>query len=107
MDLEYRDLLLAIAQIAVTIAGFSSLAGIFAGRRGDVLIRSIGATGSPNTPNVLQQLAVAAGCRYIVTFDAKDFGSGGPFSLRVVTSREFVQLPRDVISPAPGGHCVR
>lgn len=41
MDLEYRDLLLAIAQIAVTIAGFSSLAGIFAGRRGGVLIRSI------------------------------------------------------------------
>jgi putative PIN family toxin of toxin-antitoxin system len=44
----------------------------------------------PNDDMVLE-LAVAAGCKYIITFNTKDFGSGRPFSLRVVTPREFLQ----------------
>ena len=44
----------------------------------------------PNDDMVLE-VAVAAGCRYIVTFNTRDFGSGRPFSLRVVTPREFLQ----------------
>jgi putative PIN family toxin of toxin-antitoxin system len=41
--------------------------------------------------DMVLELAVAAGGRYIVTFNTKDFGSGRPFSLRVVTPREFLQ----------------
>jgi len=41
--------------------------------------------------DMVLELAVAAGCRYIVTFNTKDFGTGRPFSLRVVTPREFLQ----------------
>jgi putative PIN family toxin of toxin-antitoxin system len=44
----------------------------------------------PNDDMVLEA-AVAANCRYIVTFDKRDFGSSRTFSLRVVTPREFLQ----------------
>jgi putative PIN family toxin of toxin-antitoxin system len=44
----------------------------------------------PNDDMVLE-VAVAAGCRYLVTFNKGDFGSGHPFSIRVVTPREFLQ----------------
>jgi predicted nucleic acid-binding protein len=37
------------------------------------------------------ELAVAAGCRFIVTFNTRDFGSARSFSLRVLTPREFLK----------------
>lgn len=41
--------------------------------------------------DMVLEVAVAAGCRYIVTFNTRDFGSGRAFALRVVTPREFLQ----------------
>lgn len=37
------------------------------------------------------EAAVAAGCQYIVTFNKRDFESGRPVPVRVVTPQEFLQ----------------
>jgi len=37
------------------------------------------------------ELAVTAGCEYIVTFNRKDFGGAEQFGLRVVTPAEFLR----------------
>ena len=41
--------------------------------------------------DMVLELAVAAGCRFIVTFNTRDFGSARSFSLRVLTPREFLK----------------
>jgi predicted nucleic acid-binding protein len=41
--------------------------------------------------DMVLEVAVAAGCRCVVTFNRGDFGSGHPFSIRVVTPREFLK----------------
>lgn len=40
--------------------------------------------------DMVLEAAVAGGCRYIVTFNKRDFGATRTFSLRVVTPREFL-----------------
>jgi len=41
--------------------------------------------------DMVLELAVAAGCQFIVSFNTRDFGSTRAFSLRVLTPREFLQ----------------
>jgi predicted nucleic acid-binding protein len=41
--------------------------------------------------DMVLELAVAAGCRFIVTFNTRDFGPARSFSQRVLTPREFLQ----------------
>lgn len=41
--------------------------------------------------DMVLEAAVAAGCRYIVTFNKRDFESSRPFPVRVVTPQEFLQ----------------
>jgi len=40
--------------------------------------------------DMVLEAAVAAGCRYIVTFNKRDFESGRPLPLRLATPREFL-----------------
>jgi putative PIN family toxin of toxin-antitoxin system len=40
--------------------------------------------------DMVLEAAVAAGCRYVVTFNKRDFESGDPLPVRVVTPREFL-----------------
>lgn len=41
--------------------------------------------------DMVLEAAVAAGCRYIVTFNKRDFESSRPFPIRAVTPQEFLQ----------------
>ena len=41
--------------------------------------------------DMVLEAAVAAGCRYIVTFNKRDFESSRPFPVRVVTPQEFLK----------------
>jgi putative PIN family toxin of toxin-antitoxin system len=41
--------------------------------------------------DMVLEAAVAAGCRYIVTFNKRDFESSRPFSVRAVTPQELLQ----------------
>lgn len=41
--------------------------------------------------DMVLELAVAAGCRFIVTFNTRDFGPARSFSQRVLTPREFLK----------------
>jgi len=42
--------------------------------------------------DMVLELAVAASCGYIVTFNARDFGGAEQFGISVLTPKEFLQL---------------
>jgi predicted nucleic acid-binding protein len=42
------------------------------------------------------ELAVAAGSRFIVTFNARDFAAAQSFGVRVVTPQEFLRAIGDI-----------
>lgn len=48
------------------------------------------------TDDMVLELAVAAGSRYIVTFNSRDFVGAEQFGIRVVTPREFLRTIGDV-----------
>jgi len=49
----------------------------------------------PKDDHVLE-LAVEAGCHFIITFNTRDFGGIEQFGLRAMTPREFLQLLGDI-----------
>lgn len=42
--------------------------------------------------DMLLELAVAGGCKYIVTFNAADFAGSERFGIQIVTPREFLAM---------------
>jgi putative PIN family toxin of toxin-antitoxin system len=42
--------------------------------------------------DMVLELAVAANCGYVVTFNTRDFAGAEQFGIRIVTPREFLQL---------------
>lgn len=47
--------------------------------------------------DMVLELAVCAGCRFVVTFNIRDFAGAEQFGIRVVTPREFLQLLGDLL----------
>ena len=59
-------------------------------RQSESLIDRAASHMDPNDDMVLE-LAVAAGCNYIVTYNLRDFQGAEQFGIRVVTAKEFLQ----------------